>query len=373
MHVVTSALASAALVSAVTVGCTSLPGHPGRGEGSSAMIFPGQVWVEAAPESQGVDAAKLEAAMQILADICKDRKGSEHKGKSRSLVIRNGRLIWKGSDIDAVQPIHSCTKSMTSSVFGVLVDQGRCTPGTLAADIYPALEEHYPDARLGHFATLTSGYTIARREPWTDLREPSHPPGAAIHYNGQGHMLSFLLQQLAGEQISQVWREHVARRIGIPDETWNWEEVGELEGVTVNGGASGMEINARQIARVGHLYLNKGVWDGERILSENWVEVSTIPQVPPHTRCHLRPDIWYNVLPGRYGYNWWTNGIGADGKRFWKHAPDGTFFAQGNFNNHCIVVPEWDLVLVHLDRGKAIDSKLYDNVFAVLREAIRKQ
>lgn len=358
------------LSSVFALGCSAVRAAD---DAATDMIFPGKAWVEAAPESQGVDSKKLDQAMAVLAEICEDHKdGTPHTGHTRSLVIRNGRLIWKGSDVEAVQPVHSCTKSLTSSVFGLLVDEGKCTPSTLACEVYPALKEHYPQATFGHFANLTSGYSVPWREPWQEIRPADFPPGSAMHYNGQGHMLSYCFQRLAGKKMSELWAERLARPIGIPDEGWNWTDAGEIEGEAVTGGASGMEINALAMARFGHLYLNKGMWDGKRILSENWVELSTTPKVAPHIRCHQREDIWYNVMPGRYGYNWWLNGIGKDGKRFWENATDGTFFAQGNRNNHCIIVPEWDLVLVHLDRGKAISSRLYDKVFAVLREALGK-
>ena len=335
------------------------------------MVFPGEDWVEAAPESQGVDSTKLEEAMEVLAELGEDHKnGTPHAGNRRSVVIRYGRMIWKGTEIDEVTPIHSCTKSLTSSVFGLLADDGLCAPSTLAADVYPALKTHYSTVRLGDLANLTSGYSIPWKEPWQVLRPPDFPPGSAMHYNGQGHMLSYLFQRLSGKKTGEIWREGIARPVGIPDDAWKWNEVGEIEGVAVSGGAAGMEITARQIARFGHLYLNGGLWAGRRVLSEDWVEMSTVSQVPSHTRCFQRDDIWYSVMPGRYGYNWWLNGIGADGKRFWPSAPDGTFFAQGNLNNHCIVVPEWGLVMVHLDVGAAIDSRSYERVFAILKEAV---
>jgi len=353
-------------------GCVNNVGG-GLDLGAPDMIFPGQDWLEASPGSQGVDSASLEKAMKVLEGICEDGKdGTPHTGNTRTVVIRNGRMIWKGSDIDTVQPVFSCTKSLTSSVFGLLVDDGKCTPSTLASEVYPALAEHYPQATLGHFASLTSGYSIPWRKPPLEIRPPDFAPGSAMHYSPAPHMLAYVLQRLAGGSMADLWRKRIARPIGIPDDAWNWTVVGEVDGLAVNGGASGMELSARQMARFGHLYLNKGRWGDKQILSENWVEESTVSQVGPHTRCFQRPDIWYNVLPGRYGYLWWTNGIGADGKRFWENAPDGTFFAQGNRNNHCVIVPEWNLVLVHLDRGKPIDSRLYDKVFAVLREAIQK-
>jgi len=334
------------------------------------MIFPDDDWVVATPESQNVDGELLDQAMQTLASLGKDRGEIKHTGHARSLVIRNGRLIWAGTDIDTLTPVYSCTKSLTSSVFGLLVDAGKCTPDTLAAEVYPALEEHYPTATLGHFASLTSGYSVPWKQPWSEIRPPDFAPGAMMHYNSAGHMLAYMFQRLAGESMADLWRRELARPIGIPDASWNWTIVGQVEGTDVNGGGSGMAITARQFARVGHLYLNKGRWAGEQILSENWVEQSTVSQVPVHTPCFQRPDIWYSVMPGRYGYNWWLNGIGKDGKRFWEHAPDGAFFAQGNRNNHCIIVPEWNMVIVHLDEGQAIDSRSYNQMFEILAKAV---
>ncbi len=334
-------------------------------------IFPGEDWVEATPESQGVDSAGLERAMQALESIGQDGKdGTPHAGTKRTVVIRNGRMIWKGAEVDEVQLIYSCTKSVTSSVFGLLVDRGACSPSTRAADIYPALEDHYPHVLLGHFSSLTSGYSIRHRQPWQELQPADFVPGSKMHYNPQMHLLSYLLQRRTGERTSEIWRKGVAEKIGIPRESWNWESAGEIEGAEIDGGGTGLHISARQLARFGHLYISKGLWNGERVLSENWVELSTTPQVGAHTPCHQGGNAWYNVLPGRYGYGWWLNGIGSDGQRFWPHAPDGTYFAQGNLNNHLIIVPEWNLVLVHLDRGQAIDSRLYDKVFAALSLAM---
>ncbi len=359
---------AAGLCFLVVVGALQGAGPDGSSPG---MVFPGEDWVEASPESQGVDGDLLEEAMRVLAGIGEDHAdGTPHTGTTRTVVIRNGRMIWKGSDVDTVQPIYSCTKSLTSSVFGLLIDDGKCTPSTPAAEAYPPLAEHYSQARLGHFANLTSGYSVPWRQPPLEIRPPDFVPGSRIHYNAQGHMFAYLLQRLAGESMSELWRERIASSIGIPDGAWDWRAVGEVEGMAVTGGASGMQISARQMARFGHLYLNKGRWAGRRVLSENWVEQSTVPQVARHTPCFEGEDAWYNVLPGRYGYMWWTNGIGADGRRFWENAPDGTFFAQGNRNNYCIVVPEWKMVLVHLDRGKAISGRLYDGVFAILRRAL---
>ena len=91
--------------------------------------FPERDWTEAAPESQGVEAAKLDEAMAVIDEISGDH------GNSQSLAVRNGRLIWKGPDIDNLHPVWSCTKSFLSAALGLLVDDGKITPATPLGDI----------------------------------------------------------------------------------------------------------------------------------------------------------------------------------------------------------------------------------------------
>ena len=80
-------------------------------------------------------------------------------------------------------------------------------------------------------------------------------------------------------------------------------------------------------------------------------------------------DAWYAHLPGRYGLNWWVNGRDRDGNLYWPSLPAGSYAAQGNNNNHCFVIPAWEMVVVRTGQDKPIDSKLYDKVFAELANA----
>src|SRR5688572_10335488 len=89
-----------------------------RAVASEMMIFPGENWVEAAPASQGLNAAKLKEAVRHL------ESNTGRDGARELVIVRNGRMLWRGDNIDQVHGIWSCTKSITSTVLGLLVEDG---------------------------------------------------------------------------------------------------------------------------------------------------------------------------------------------------------------------------------------------------------
>lgn len=117
--------------------------------------FPGRTWQGASPESQGVDPATLKAAIEYM---------DSHfgAGGARQLVVvRNGRLIWKGPDCDAYHEFYSPTKVFASTLLGLLIADGRCPLDTRAFEHLPDLAEHWPGyakLTLRHLASMTGGY-----------------------------------------------------------------------------------------------------------------------------------------------------------------------------------------------------------------------
>ncbi len=122
-------------------------------------VFPARDWQQVTPESQGLDAARLQAAVDYL------RENTGPDGVKEVVIVRNGYLVWKGSSITKVHGVWSATKSFTSTVLGLLADDGKATPDTRARDIVPALATAYPDVTLRHFTTMTSGYRAMKDEP----------------------------------------------------------------------------------------------------------------------------------------------------------------------------------------------------------------
>ena len=321
-----------------------------------AGVFPGERWQRASPDSQGVDAGKLEAAIDYL----RDHSGPD--GVDQLMVVRNGSVIWQGPDVDKVHGIWSCTKSFTSTVLGLLIDDGKAALDTRAADYVPALASPYSDVTLRHFTTMTSGYRAEGDEPRGSYRHgpsrtpfdpcstPLFPPGTQYAYwDSAMNEFGNVLTRIAGEPIAEFFRRRIADPIGMDPNEWRWGNLGTIDGLIVHGGSGNsgghIFISARQMARLGLLFLNEGTWNGRQLISVEWVRMATRPQVP--TSIGLWPD---SAADGRgvYGFNWWANGIGVDGRRRWPGVPVGTYAASGYNNNDMFVIPDWNMVIVRL-------------------------
>lgn len=329
---------------------------------SASPAFPGAEWDTASPESQGIDPLKLQAALDALKSVC----GTD--GITKTVVIRNGRLVWKGENVANRHLIYSCTKSFTSTCLGLLWDDGKCSPETLACKYFPELEKDYPGVTLGHLATFTSGYAA----PKGDILQPSapmYPLGTAMHYSAQTDLLAAILTRIAGEPLETLFMRRIGNTIGLTPEHFVWGSERSIDGIKLNRGASGIEATPLGLARFGWLYANGGNWNGRQLISKKYISeacgVKVPASLPPHD-----PKGWYNVLPGNYGLNWWINGINPSGARKWPSAPVNTFAAQGMGNNICLVIPEWNMVVVRCGDDKLSDIGQYDRMFALLKEAL---
>ncbi len=334
------------------------------------MVFPAAEWVVSAPEAQGLDGAKLREAVRYLED------NAGRDGVKELVIVRNGYLIHKGESIDKVHGVWSMTKSFTSTVLGLLVDEGKVQVTTKAKEYVPATAEDFGDVTLEHFATMTSGYRAVGDEPRGGYThgpsltpfEPGKPlfaPGEKYAYwDSAMNQFGNVLTQIACEKIEDLFKSKIADAIGMDRSQWDWGEFGKVDGLIVNGGSGNsgkhMFISARQMARFGHLFLNRGMWDGKRLLSEEWVDTAT--------RNHVAADLPWghsqsNIYGmGVYGYNWWVNGVMTNGKRLWPGAPVGTYAASGHNNNKMFVIPEWKMVIVRLGLDQA-DGKIGSEVW----------
>lgn len=324
---------------------------------SQAMVFPGEDWQQVRPEAQGVDSAKLKEAVSYL----EANSGSD--GVKELVIIRNGYMIWKGPDVDKMHGVWSLTKSFTSTVLGLLIDDGKATLDTLAKDYVPSMAATYPDITLRHFTTMTSGYYAVGDEPRGSYRHgPSptpfkpgpkplfEPPGSRYAYwDSAMNQFANVLTRIADEPIEELFKRRIADPIGMDRSKWDWSDFGEIDGMVVNGGSGNsnrhMFISARELARFGHLFLNRGKWKDKQLISAAWVDAATKSQVPLSI-----PVEEFSAADGRgtYGYNWWVNGAGADGGRKWPGAPAGTYSASGYNNNDMFIIPEWNMVVVRL-------------------------
>ena len=348
------------------------------------MTFPEEYWQEAKPEAQGVDSTKLQAAVSYL----KENSGSD--GIKELVIIRNGVMIWKGTSIDKMHGVWSLTKSFTSTVLGLLIDDEKAALDTPAKDYIPSMAEVYPDITLRHFTTMTSGYYAVGDEPRGGYKHgPSstpfkpaptplfEPPGSRYAYwDSAMNQFANVLTRIAVEPIEELFKKRIADPIGMDRAKWDWGDFGKVDGIVVTGGSGNNNkhifISARELARFGHLFLNRGKWKDNQLISASWVGTATKAHVP--ASMPLEP---LSGADGRgvYGFNWWVNGIKPNGKRNWPGAPLGTYAASGYNNNDMFVIPEWNMVIVRLgldQSERAITNAVYGTFLEKVGRAITK-
>lgn len=344
---------------------------------AQAMVFPGADWQTATPASQGVDQAALQNALNYF-----QSQTNYGVGIGEMVIVRNGYVIWEGSQARTANHIlYSATKTFTTTILGKLIQNGNIgSVDDPAVNYLPTLDDQYPvysGITFRQMASMTSGYDGVyggslydcwdEREHgnyaaydqcvanYTTPGPPLSNPGTAFKYHDPNvHMLGKILTQRAGMPLKQYFQENIAGPIGIT--SFNWTDYGvknfgSAGNIIFNnpagtpGGLSqqgGVSIRPIDLARYGLLYLNRGNWNGQQILDASWVDQATINQVS-NSLGYIAYD-----RRGRFGFMWWTNGIGPSGQRPWPAAPAKTFTAIGASQNYCFVIPEWNMVIVRM-------------------------
>ena len=346
------------------------------------MIFPKESWSEATPMSQNIDPEKLDFALRYM----KTNTGVD--GIRELTVIRNGYLVWSGDNIDRKHFIWSCTKSITSTLLGILMDDNKCTLDTIAADFVADLKKDYPTITLRHFATMTSGYnsigpyTYGDKDPLDGSinplipAEPIFSPGEKFSYwDNAMRMFGRVLTGIARKPLDEFFKERIGDPIAMRD--WSWGRClamnDQADGMTIRDAAGGFETTSRELARFGLMLLNLGKWEGRQIVSEAWVKAATSVQVPLNIPLNTYSSRQRGIVgPGVYGYNWWTNGFRINGSRIWPGAPDDLYAALGFNTNRCFIIPSWNMVIT---RGGTdgeipdeIENRIISDFFALLKE-----
>lgn len=343
----------------------------------SPPVFPKEDWLSSTPAEQGVDEAQMQKALAYF------EEKSRHNGNKEVLIIRNGYMIYGGENIDSTHGIWSCSKTFTSTVLGLLVDDGVLKLDDLAAPYEPILEEQYQAVTFHHFTTMTSGYSAVGDSRWPDTKyadwswtiyDPAPPlfaPGTAYAYWDEAQiMFGRVLTQVIKRPMKDFLTERVTDPIGMGE--WFWDTEKDIDGLPINLGCGGVVVNAKQLARWGWLFLNKGKWDGQQLISEEWVDMATSVQVP--TTIPVADTDRKNLKgSGVYGFNWWVNGKKPDGTLKLPGAPEGCYFASGFNNNKCVVIPQWNMVVVRMGEDGHPDEAdvVYGTFLRLLGEGIK--
>ncbi|MDZ7725842.1 MAG: serine hydrolase [candidate division KSB1 bacterium] len=332
-----------------------------------AQVFPGNDWETKDPAELGLDAAKLQNAISYLA---------EHAGSDSSkelVIVKNGYLLWKGENADHVHSVWSVAKTFTSTILGLLIQDGKCTLETHASEYVTSLDAYYAQVTLEHFANMTSGYRAIGDDPQGGYKHgpsmmpfspdpyPLFDPGTHFAYwDSAMNQFANVLKHISDTSLDQLFADRIAQPIGIADENWKWGKLPADDGDVVCGAGNHeqLKISSLDLARFGLLFLNNGNWSGEQLVDESWVSQATQVQVP----ADMPLSGYMEKGPGTYGYNWWINGTGPDGNKKWPDAPLDTYAASGFNNNDLFVIPSWNMVIVRLGLDEN-ESKITDDIY----------
>lgn len=341
-----------ALVSA----CVILAWGCAASNSESSPPSPRATWPTAAPEEQGFDSALL---AQLVEEI--DLQGLPVDSLQ---LVRNGVLIvdayFSPYREDQAHDVASVTKSITSTLVGIAIDQGRMTLDSNVLASFPDLVPTPPtdgktDINLGHLLTMTSGLDCGRTPGEPELREMmgsedfveyaldlpmAVAPGTEFAYCSPGsHLLSAMITEATGLSALDFALANLFGPLGILDAEWAEDPQG------VNHGWGDLRLHPRDLARIGQLFLNEGAWNDMQVVSKDWVAEAT------------RSWVTVDIEGTGYGYQWWVLAGGFE----------GLYEALGNGGQAMIVWPDRQVVAVFTGRGVDVLADVAPRLAAALR------
>jgi CubicO group peptidase (beta-lactamase class C family) len=275
------------------------------------------------------------------------------------MIVRHGQLVHSWGDIDARKEMKSVTKSMGGITLGLAIDEGKVTLATKGVDIMPAFGTP-PDTNAGlgsatitiaQLATHTAGFEKPDGNFTADI---VFPPGTTWSYSDAGlNWLADVLTTSYQQDLSAIAQDRVWKVLGLNALGTNNDDVfwrtNSFRPATRDGGtvqyrelASGLEANVNAMARVGLLFLRKGMWKTTRVLSESFVQQVHTP-LPENAGLTLNQPAGF-LFPNAttdYGVLWWTNKSGQ-----MANVPADTYWAWGLGEELIVVIPSLDLVIV---------------------------
>lgn len=300
--------------------------------------WPTDGWRTAKPEEHGVDSAGIAAMVDGLA-----------KDNVRSFVlVRDGYLLAEGYnrdwEPDQRHPMLSVTKSFVSTLTGMAIADGAVEGvGQKLDQFFPEISSDPKKSSITveQLLAMTSGLEWDNREERSSREMADSPdwgryvlsramaaePGTRFHYNnGNAHLLSILLQKAVGFSLSIYAKINMFDPMGMTNVTWGEDLQEHLLG------AWGLNMTARDMAKLGLLYLQGGKWDDHTIVPDTWIQASV--------QKHSAP-IYDDGTEGGYGYFWWLKRVAPEtGDKSY-----GVFFAAGSGGQRIFVVPELNLIL----------------------------
>ena len=286
-----------------------------------------QAFVRATPESQGISSDLFAALLREL-DASKDTE------MHHFMALRHGKVICECNFAPYPKGMwhitHSMCKSITGMAIGMLIEEGKLKLDENIYDIFSdqinALSKIFrPVITVENLLTMTSGVTfnesgIVSGNDWLGSflnASVNGKPGTEFQYNSLNtYVLSAIVTKRTGETLTEYLTPRLFGPLGITKYYWETCPKGIIKG------GWGLFLCAEDMAKLGQLYLQKGKWNGQQLVSEYWIEITTAR--------HLKTQ------NDTYGY----------GYQLWMEQRPGSFEYNGMLGQNVIIYPDMDMVLV---------------------------
>jgi CubicO group peptidase (beta-lactamase class C family) len=310
--------------------------------------WPTKEWKNSTPEAQGINPVKLEQMMDFIYEYYSTHFAED--SLHSVILIYNGFIVLEAYPNpnytqDTSHQLYSITKSIISILIGIAIDRGIIAslnqkvleffPNTTIAN----LDEQKQDITIKHLLTMTSGLDLSHlwseKDPIQGILDlpMNNNPGTKWHYsNGPVDLLAAIIEISSRNSTLEFAQQYLFEPLGISEVIWTQNPQG------VYLGGTGLQLRPRDMAKLGFLYLNRGTWNEQQVVSQEWIVTSTETQFFPS---------YSRELVG-YGYLWWI------------YPELGIYYASGWNGQKIFVFPECDLVLVFTaDQDIPLNQKLF--------------
>ncbi|MFW9779228.1 MAG: serine hydrolase domain-containing protein [Candidatus Heimdallarchaeota archaeon] len=311
-----------------------------RGSSQTPDYWPTDGWRTSTPEDQGVSSVKLQEIYEYLNSTWE--LGILQVAMRSLLIIRNSYLIHENyfssfGNENSSGNIFSCTKSITSTLIGIAIEEGHI------GSVNDPILNYFPNRTIQNIdswkesmtiedlLTMRSGFTWDESnydDPLNDYSQMYGSPNAVqyvldrpmvsipgrswVYNTGNSHLLSAIVDNTTGIGTKEFAQTRLFDPLGIEHPDWT------LDNQRIPYGGSNLRITARELAKFGYLFLFEGQWDGQQIVSKEWVAAAT--QASDTT--------------SYYGYQWWVE------------PSRNAYSARGYKGQYLLVIPEYDMLIV---------------------------
>ncbi len=264
----------------------------------------------ARPEEVGLDSARIAA---FLKELARDETLNMHS----LLILRNGAIVAEATfgehSLHSWKQTYSACKSITALAVGMLVDDGLLSVSDKLTDLFddkltPLARLAVKDLTVRHLLTMTTGASFNEASMLTErdwikgFLGGTFAPGAFAYNSLNSYMLSAIVQKKTKKTLSDVLAERLFIPLGIEETYWESCPLG------ITKGGWGLFMRPEDMAKIGQLVMQNGVWNGKRLVSEAWIREATATHVSAASVSELY-DYGYHIWTGRNKNAFLFNGM----------------------------------------------------------------